>query len=118
MSQLPHLMSPFEQKTTIVDVLHYVRDTFTDESALDTLPLGAAGNVGAWRAWRAHRISTGALSAGEEAKDGQKQSDEWDWNGVWEERVRKGIDTSTSPSVLFGGVGGTGDVVSLLPTPK
>ena len=114
-SQLPRLSGQFERKTSIVDVLHYVKEAFSDESALDTLPLGAAGNAGAWRAWRAYRISKGAVSAGEETKGGEKHSDEWDWNGVWEERVRRGIDTSTSHSVLFGGAGGVGDDIVCFP---
>ena len=108
-SQLPRLLGQFERKTRIVDVLHYVKQAFSDESALDALPLAAAGNVGAWKAWRAYRISKGAIDVGAEAKDWGKQNDDWDWDGVWEQRVRRGIDVSTSESVLFGGAGGAGD---------
>ena len=89
--------------------MQYVKQAFNDETALDSLPLEAAGNTGAWKAWRAYRISKGAMSAGAAiSKDGEKKSDDWNWDGVWEERVRRGIDASISESVLFGGAGGAG----------
>lgn len=41
-----------------------------------------------------------------------KQQEEWSWDGVWEERVRKGIDASISESTLYGGgSGGLDDLV-------
>ena len=93
----------------MIKVLRYVKQVFSDESGLDTLPLEAAGNEGAWKAWRAYRISKGAISPVVDPKSGKRESDEWDWNGVWEERVRRGINASISESVLFGGAGGSGD---------
>jgi hypothetical protein len=40
-----------------------------------------------------------------------KQPGEWNWEGVWEERVKRGIATSLSESVLYGNAGGADDVV-------
>lgn len=45
--------------------------------------------------------------------DSARRPGEWNWEGVWEERVKKGIAASLSEPVLFGGVGSTDDVVSL-----
>ena len=107
--RIPHVLSEFERKTSIVDVLQYVKQAFNDEAALDTLPVEAAGNAGAWKAWRAYRISKGAMDADAGPTDGEKESDEWNWDGVWEERVRRGIDASISEAVVYGGIGGGGD---------
>ena len=91
--------------TSIIEVLEYVKRAFDDGTALDTLPLEAAGNSGAWKAWRAYR-----RSKDHEFRDGPetdaKQADEWNWDGVWQERVRKGIDASISESTLYGGAVG------------
>lgn len=43
-----------------------------------------------------------------------KRPGEWNWEGVWEERVKKGIATSLSDPVLFGNAGAGDDVVSSL----
>ena len=88
--QIPHLLGQLQQQTSMIQVLQYVKQVFSDESGLDTLPLEAAGNEGAWKAWRAYRISKGAISPVVDPKSGKRESDEWDWNGVWEERVRRG----------------------------
>lgn len=106
------LISPTEvaqpRSTRIHEVLQYVKRAFDDESALDTLPVEAAGNSGAWKAWRAYRRSSGL-----EMDDNiTRQQDEWSWDGVWEERVKKGIDASIAESTLFGGAGGGDDLVS------
>jgi hypothetical protein len=37
---------------------------------------------------------------------------EWNWEGVWEDRVKNGISNSLSEPVMFGGVGAADDVVS------
>ncbi|RWA10028.1 hypothetical protein EKO27_g5088 [Xylaria grammica] len=101
--------------------------TFDDEDVLDTIPLDAAGNPGAWHAWRTHRIEKGkefespptlddvtatvtpVTSPGSARKPG-----EWNWEGVWEERVKKGISTCLSEPVMFGGVGAADDVIRFL----
>lgn len=109
-----------------------MKSAFDDESTMDALPLEAAGNPGAWKAWRAHRQNTlRALYLGEDGSGGSeeaslpgndddpneilrstsKQPGEWNWDGVWHERVRKGIDASISSSVLYGASGGGDDLV-------
>ncbi|KAL2754305.1 hypothetical protein ACRALDRAFT_1070132 [Sodiomyces alcalophilus JCM 7366] len=131
-------------RPTIYEVLRYIRSTFDDEAVLDSVPLQAAGNPGAWHAWRTrqrmkkpdpHVVATTATpSAGDQSqndegedcdpKEGEpageetgaaplpsgpvtptvaaRQTGEWNWEGVWEDRVRKGIATSLSDPVLYG----------------
>lgn len=127
---------------TVVEVLHYVRSAFTHYTVLDSVPLEAAGNPGAWHAWRAHRQRTRQLSpspsllggsdvevshgsnAGVPRSDHQqdarnppdgaaRQPGEWSWEGVWEERVRRGVEASQSEAVLYGNASGRDDLVSL-----
>lgn len=103
--------------------------TFEDESSLDALPLEAAGNPGAWSAWRSYRkgivpdltLGLSLLPASDEKRSGQalagdlrnnpRHRDEWSWEGVWEERVQKGIQSSISDAVLYGNLGGSDDFV-------
>ena len=101
---------------------------FDDEVMLDALPMEAAGNPGAWNAWQAYRKSIQRDSqpdvdnpghAASSKRSGKlksmsyaKQADEWSWDGVWEERVRKGIDASISDPVLYGNPSGGDDLVS------
>lgn len=90
-----------------------MKRAFDDEAALDTLPLEAAGNSGAWKAWRAYRRSKGVeVDDATVSELGTRQQDEWSWDGVWEERVRKGIDASIAESTLYGGAGGADELVS------
>lgn len=97
----------------MIEILQYVKHAFDDESALDSLPLEAAGNSGAWKAWRAFRKSVDDVIEATSAEHCTKQSDEWNWDGVWNERVRRGIDASVSESVLYGGsVSAEDDLVS------
>lgn len=93
----------------VLEVLQYLKRSFDDESALDTLPLDAAGNSGAWKAWRAYRKSTNSNLDSFPSETDVKRRDEWSWDGVWEERVRKGIDASIAESTLFGGAASGGD---------
>lgn len=94
-------------------VLAYVKQSFDDYSFLDHVPLEAAGNVGAWKAWRAHRISMGVKVGGSLGATGSSdERDEWNWDGVWEQRVRRGIDNSISDSVLYGNNPANDDTVS------
>lgn len=79
---------------------------------MDALPLEAAGNSGAWKAWRAFRRSSNSNIDTLVSNPSLKQQEEWSWDGVWEERVRKGIDASISESTLYGGgSGGLDDLV-------
>lgn len=134
------------EKVSTYDVLRYIRSTFDEEQVLDKVPLEAAGNPGAWHAWRTHRIKIGAipstpavpeslkeksmwhdglsedeesnssvgvpegyqrLAGGTTAPLAARRPGEWNWEGVWEVRVKKGVDASLAEAVLFGG--STGD---------
>ena len=105
-------------------ILAYMKSVFEDESVLDDVPLEAAGNPGAWHAWKTYRKNRTPIEAQEEFSPpkspsktpGPKQPGEWNWEGVFEKRVRSGIDASLSDQVLFGGKGGINDsdVVSAL----
>ena len=112
-------------RSGIAEVLTYVKKAFDDETTLDNLPFEYAGNPGAWNAWRAHRrkalekeesraprpADSQRLRDSDKGQGGDVQSksirqpDEWNWDGVWQERVQKGIDASISDPVLYGSNG-------------
>ncbi|KAL7627537.1 hypothetical protein AAE478_001730 [Parahypoxylon ruwenzoriense] len=111
------------------EVLRYIRNTFSNEDVLDSIPLEAAGNPGAWHAWRTHRVDNGKVfsdapsgtddAAGADlhtatTSDSVRKPGEWNWEGVWEERVKKAVSASLSEPVLFGGVGAADDVIRFL----
>ncbi|KAL2159010.1 hypothetical protein VTH06DRAFT_3041 [Thermothelomyces fergusii] len=120
------------------EVLRYIRSTFDDEDVLDSVPLEAAGNPGAWHAWRTHRrhvAAKGPSGAGENSgregggggaqadKDpapspvaaaAARRPDEWNWEGVWEERVKRNIASSLSEGVLYGHAGAPDEVINFL----
>lgn len=101
-------MQTQQKDVSTYDVLRYIRSTFDDEDVLDSVPLEAAGNPGAWHAWRTHRHqATSGSASGVPRKPG-----EWDWEGVWEERVKKGIAASLSDPMLFGNASGADDTVN------
>ncbi|PSN73552.1 hypothetical protein BS50DRAFT_569075 [Corynespora cassiicola Philippines] len=110
---------------SIVKVLEYMRSTFSDEAVLDSIPLEAAANPGAYHAWRAYRApflpspvsspssptsetQAGSISKAVEGSslNRNRRPGEWNWEGVWEERVRKAVKASLSEPVLFGGGAG------------
>jgi hypothetical protein len=116
------------EEISIVRMLEYIRSTFSDESILDSLPLEAAANPGAYHAWRAHRApvlraqqSPSASPSPEPSAADKSESastlgpnrrpGEWNWEGVWEDRVRKAVKASLSEPVLFG-TGAGEDIVS------
>ena len=112
---------------SVVDIVAYLKSSFEDTSILDELPIEAAANSGAWHAWRSYRglpkaVSRVASPAPEEAKSlpvTQKLPGDWNWEGVWEKRVRSGIEASLTGQVLFGGGRGASagnDLVSWPPT--
>ncbi|OCK73815.1 UBC-like protein [Lepidopterella palustris CBS 459.81] len=123
----------------VAAILQYIQSTFSDEAILDSIPLEAAANPGAYHAWRTYRAEflqlqwstspgspagdaqsrvAGNTPTGSRASDGPCQlSDrpavgrarrpgEWNWEGVWEERVKKAVKASLSEPVLYGGLGG------------
>lgn len=95
----------------ITEVLGYMKRAFDDETALDILPLEAAGNSGAWKAWRAYRRSNETGSKLVDSVPSLHKQDEWSWDGVWEERVRKGIGSSIAESTVYGGTSGGDDLI-------
>lgn len=128
LSESPGFAETKRKDISTFEVLHYIRSTFDDEDVLDSIPLKAAGNPGAWHAWRTHRMENGkvfpetSISGNIEETtspetvitkplvDSARRPGEWNWEGVWEERVKKGIAASLSEPVLFGA---SDDVVSL-----
>lgn len=115
------------QPPHIAQVLHYLRIAFSVPELLDGIPLASAANPSAWHAWRSYRAKT----LGERARSpplkntegsdggserslsprtaltqqpgGARRPGEWNWTGVWEERVRKVVVGSRGEGALFGG---------------
>jgi hypothetical protein len=110
-AKVPNL-DQFVQPRTVVPVyelLEYIRSTFDDEEVLDSLPVEAAGNPGAWHAWKAHR--RGGHTPGD-LKRGSPQArlpGDWHWDGIWARRVETEIETSNSDLMLFGNASRAGD---------
>ena len=95
----------------LLEVLRYVKDAFEDPTFLDELPLDAAVNTNAWHAWRAHRglpkagsrsTSPVSIESSRNPLSPGKNPSEWNWEGVWESRVRNGIEESINDITLFG----------------
>jgi hypothetical protein len=117
------------KEVTIVKVLEYIRSTFCDESVLDSVPLEAAANPGAFHAWRAHRAellsspqhpsspaspttnSADTQASATSALGRNRRPGEWNWEGVWEKRVKEAVKVSLSEPVLFGGSTAGEDIV-------
>ena len=115
--------------SSIIEVLHYLKRVFEDEALLDEVSLEAAVNPGAWHAWQAHRRKVRLQKSQGEGGEGHKRSmsanvsspntpgrakasGDWNWDGVWQERVKKGINQSLSEPMLYGSVDGD-DLVCL-----
>jgi hypothetical protein len=114
----------------IAEVLQYLHIAFDTEEVIDSVPLIVAANTSAWHAWRSYRMKTSgmapipAIQESSEGSDagsdkstsprqrpgGARRPGEWNWAGVWEDRVRKSILASNSENMLYGGDGS--DVVS------
>lgn len=120
---------------SIVSVLEYIRTTFSEEPVLDSIPVEAAANPGAYHAWRAYRAAAlraqrsapGSPTSDVQPKPTSKSAEgstlgrnrrpgEWNWEGVWEERVKKALKASLSESVLFGTVAGEDIVCCWFPS--
>ena len=104
------------------EVLQYIRIMFDTEAILDSIPLQAAANTGAWHAWRSYRSkmlsgrSSPTTSQPNNASDsnsecsmsprqqpgGARRPSEWNWQGVWEDRVKKSVQASNSEYMLYG----------------
>ncbi|KAK4891899.1 hypothetical protein LTR27_009598 [Elasticomyces elasticus] len=96
----------------VVEVLHYLRVVFESVEVLDSAPLEYAANSGAWHAWRSYRSKTApntrfSPEAGEAGlattrqPGGARQPGQWNWQGVWQDRVKKSIQASKSDLALF-----------------
>jgi hypothetical protein len=98
------------QDCSVVKALAYLKSSFEEPQILDNMRLEAAANPGAWHAWRSFRgLPKAASRAVSPAQDGarkgpaaQKQPGDWNWEGVFEKRVKSGIEASISDAVLFG----------------
>ncbi|KAF2211840.1 hypothetical protein CERZMDRAFT_98273 [Cercospora zeae-maydis SCOH1-5] len=110
--QIPH----------VIELLQYLRIVFDTDDVLDTIPLSAAPNVGAWHAWQSFRSPkvSGSLRGGKPAGEncqpgndrslsprqqpgGARRPGEWNWQGVWEDRVRRSVQSTQTEPALFGG---------------
>ncbi|KAF4437420.1 hypothetical protein F53441_13054 [Fusarium austroafricanum] len=134
---IPSYMRTGQKSVSAHEVLHYIRSAFDEEEVLDSVPLAAAGNPGAWHAWRTHRKATGKLVVddspeGEDKKDEEKSEHttenvkpspptatprrpgEWNWDGVWEDRVKKNVSSSLSEPVLYGETKMSDDLIKFL----
>lgn len=134
----PSYMQTNRPTVSMYQVLKYIKSTFDKPEMLDSVPLDAAGNPGAWHAWRTHRRkqqakqaegekqgSDGATvtpspkkPAGEKRSVGQtvpRKPGEWNWDGVWEDRVKKGVAASLSEPVLYGGTTINDELASFYP---
>lgn len=102
--------------TPVAEVLNYIRSTFDDEEVLNSIPLEAAANSGAYHAWQCRKTYDGGAEPlfRRQVKDvsdtGARRPGQWSWEGVWEERVKRGMQASLSEAVLFGS--GGDDMVS------
>jgi hypothetical protein len=107
---------------------------FSAPEIVDSVPLSSAANPSAWHAWRTYRAkvlgenraqSPAALPSGGDAGSdrslspraaqpgGARRPGEWNWSGVFEDRVRKVVASSRAEGTVFGGGSGeVGDVVS------
>lgn len=122
---------------SIYSILKYIRSTFDTPEVLDSVPLAAAGNPGAWHAWRTHRRKSGKLFGqqsypGQDAPSGEahvplaskdgdnslssasivRRPGDWNWDGVWEDRVKRGVSASLGEPVLYGVSAIADDMVS------
>lgn len=93
------------EPVTVHEILDYLRNAFIDEKVLNDIPLEAAANPGAFYAWQSHdsSVSTASSLVDGRHSSGTRKPGEWNWEGVWEERVKRGIQISQSTSALFGG---------------
>ncbi|ORY12821.1 ubiquitin-conjugating enzyme/RWD-like protein [Clohesyomyces aquaticus] len=114
---------------SIVKVLEYLYSTFSEEDVMDSIPLEAAANPGACHAWRTYRAEltraqhSPALSSSEPQSGAtarlpdnstlgkNRRPGQWNWEDVWEERVKKAVKASVSEAVLFGGSTAGEDII-------
>ncbi|OCT47037.1 ubiquitin-conjugating enzyme E2 [Cladophialophora carrionii] len=101
---------PPGRKSRTLTILQHLQDAFENADLLDEISLEAVGDPSAWHAWRAHRgLARRQRDQRSPEQNGQdaspsspKHPGEWKWDGVWESRVRNGIEASISEAALFG----------------
>lgn len=105
-----------------IEVLQYLRVIFDTETILDAVSLEDAANPGAWHAWRSFRsgptvsraipavsfphpssvrMARERSSSPRQLSGSARRPAEWNWQGVWEDRVRKSIQASLSEHMLY-----------------
>ncbi|ETN44107.1 uncharacterized protein HMPREF1541_10657 [Cyphellophora europaea CBS 101466] len=104
------LTDTLDSRKITLQLLHHIKQSFEDAEFLDNLPFAVVGNPSAWHSWRAYRglarsqtrgRSLGDDEPAEKPPSSPKQMSDWNWDGVWESRVRNGIDSSISEAGLF-----------------
>lgn len=111
-----------DTEVPVFDILEYIRAVFNDETVLNSITLTSAANPGAYHAWHAYCAERDALAQAQAAGTGKSDAQatpakrrrpgEWNWQGVWEQRVRKGIAESLTEPVLFGSANSAEEIVS------
>lgn len=124
-------LSKKRPRYAVAKVLYYIKVAFSSHYFLDSVLLDDAVNPGAFFAWRSHRLSTAPddyNSCQEKAKKSASSqfpktartskgnspnmwSGQWNWDGVWKDRVHKAVQASIADSILFGSAR-TDDLVS------
>lgn len=102
--QYPGLPPP-RKTVPVAELLDYIRSTFDNETVLDSLALEAAGNPGAWHAWKAHRGDSNGPAGANDPKRATPQArlpGDWHWDGVWARRVQSEVEASHSEPMLYG----------------
>jgi len=100
-------LTAISQSTNIPIILYHLRAAFEEESLLDDIQEKDASNESAWYAWRSHRnlpFTRTVKNDGDELNNrpgGARRPREWNWDGVWEERVNKCVRESSSDGILY-----------------
>lgn len=98
----------------VAELLDYIRSAFDEEDVLDSLPVEAAGNPGAWHAWKAHRRGGSGPGLLKRGSPQARLPGDWHWDGIWARRVQDEIEVSHSDPMLYGNAarGGGDELVS------
>lgn len=97
-----------QENVTVAEILRYMRTCFEKEAVLDAIPFEAAANPSAWYAWQSHRgRKRDPLPATAETGSSPRPRgpSDWNWEGVWDERVKRAVQGSLSEAALFGSAG-------------
>ncbi|KAK3670287.1 hypothetical protein LTR78_009841 [Recurvomyces mirabilis] len=104
----------------MAEVLQYIRMAFDTEEVVDSVDLSDSANTGAWHAWQSYRAKVRGAQVSQGSSDrsssigsptrqqqpgGARRPGEWNWQGVWEERVARSIVASTAEHALYSGDG-------------